>query len=168
MSYTEPPLPEQFVPETRDVAVFIKNRTVDNKNNFIGDFTDVTIVTQDEVERTIQEAGTMVLSSLRWDANGPDGPTIPEDNWPTVQSLIALFTAMIVEVTKFSEQITRNVSPYPYLKEMFDKMLAQKQGELGINVGESGQSIIDIYLMQSKTAWFEFPDNQMVNWDTAF
>lgn len=168
MATTPPPLKPEFTPSTSDVAVFIKNRTVDTNNNFVGDFTDETIVKKTEVEHLIQEAGYMVTSALRWDENGPEGPTIPEDNWPTVQTLIALFAACLVEVTKFSEQISRNVSPYQYLKEMFDGMLSQKQGELGITTGKTGMSIIDLYVSQSKTAWYEFPDDPMVNWKTAF
>jgi hypothetical protein len=164
---TDPTLLPQFTPSTSDVAVFIKNRTVDNNNNYIGDFTEETIVKASEVNHIIQEAGSMVLSALHWDPTAPD-PTIPEDNWPTVQTLIALMTACFVEATKFSEQITRNVSPYPYLKTMFDDMLKAKQGELGITTGQTGMSLIDLYVAQSKTAWYDFPDDEMVNWKTAF
>jgi hypothetical protein len=60
------------------------------------------------------------------------------------------------------------VSPYPYLKTMFDDMLKAKQGELGITTGQTGMSLIDLYVAQSKTAWYDFPDNEMVNWDTHF
>ena len=158
---------DKFRPTTSDVAVFIKNRTVDDHNNFIGDFTDATIVKDTEVERLISEAGTMVLSSLHWDPLA-DPPSIPEDNVPTVQTLIALMTACFVEATKFSEQISHNVSPYPYLKTMFDDMLAAKQGELGLTTGQTGMSIVDLYLMQYKGAVWTFPDDPMVNWKTAF
>lgn len=158
---------DQFRPTTRDVAVFIKNRTVDTLNHFKGDFDETTIVKASEVEDIIDGAGPLVLSALRWDPDALE-PTIPEDNWPAVQTLIALMVACFVEATKFSEQITRNVSPYPYLKEMFDGMLAQKQGELGITAGKSGMSMVDLYLSQSKTAFYQFPDDEMVNWKTAF
>lgn len=164
---TDPTLLPQFTPSTSDVAVFIKNRTVDTNNNYIGDFTAETIVKADEVNHIIQEAGTLVLSALHWDPTAAE-PTIPEDNWPTVQTLIALMAACFVEATKFSEQITRNVSPYPYLKTMFDDMLKAKQGELGITTGQTGMSLVDLYLMQSKTAYYDFPDDEMVGWKTAF
>jgi hypothetical protein len=103
MAIEEPTYDPKFRPTTSDVAVFIKNRTVDNNNNFIGDFTDTTIVTAAEVEHIITQAGSLVLSALRWDPTAPE-PTIPEDNVPT----------------------------------------------------------------QSKTAQFTFPDDPMVNWQTAF
>lgn len=162
-----PPFEEQFRPDTRDVAVFIKNRTVDTMNNFKGDFDETTIVKASEVEDIIDQAGPLVLSALRWNPLAEE-PTIPEDNWPAVQTLIALMVACFVEATKFSEQITRNVSPYPYLKEMFDGMLSQKQGELGITAGATGMSMVDLYLAQSKSSYYTFPDDEMVNWKTAF
>lgn len=169
MAIPDPPTyDEKFRPQTRDVATFIKNRTVDYNNNFHPDFLDAgAAVVKADVEGAIDQAGTMVLSALKWDPLAVP-PSIPDDNVPTVQSLIALFAAMIIEVTKFSEQITRNVSPYPYLKEMFDSMLAAKQNELGIVSGETGMSMVDLYLQQSKSAFYEFPDNPMVNWDTHF
>lgn len=167
MAIEEPTYDAKFRPTTSDVAIFIKNRTVDSNNNFIGDFTDQTIVTDEEVEHLLDLAGPLVLSALRWDPTAPE-PTIPEENVPTVITLIALLTAIFVELTKYSEQITRNVSPYPYLQTLFDGMLAQKQGELGITTGQTGMSIVDVYISQSKTAFFTFPEDEMVNWGTLF
>jgi hypothetical protein len=158
---------DKFRPTTREVASYIKNRTVDDHNNFIGDFTNKTIVTAAEAEDIISLAGPMVLAALQWDPTAAV-PTIPDYDIPNVQSLVALFSAILVELTKFSEQISRNVSPYPYLKELFDKMLGEKQGELGISTGETGMSMVDLYMAQSKTAFFDFPTDPMVNWNTAF
>jgi hypothetical protein len=163
-------LDPRFKPTTKDVAVFIKNRTVDENNNFVGDFTPTTVVTDAEVDEIIDQSGSMVLSALRWD---PLLSTIPDDNFPTVQTLIALLSAIFVELTKFSEQIARQVSPYPYLKELFDNMLSQKQGELGITPpstgpGGSGLSLVDLIAKQSGISQFAFPDDPMVNWGTAF
>jgi hypothetical protein len=161
-------LETQFTPTTAEVAVFIKNRTVDDTNHFLGDFGPTTIVTAEEVELLIEQTGGLVLSALRWDPLLTP-PTIPEDNWPAVKTLVALFVAIAVEVTKFSEQIARQVSPYPYLKEMFDGMLAQKQGELGIQpprTGSSSLSLTDLIASQYGKAIYAFPDDPMVNWTT--
>lgn len=158
---------DQFRPETTDVAVFIKNRTVDQNNNYVGDFNASTVVTGDEVDELIDQVGSLVLSALRWDPLAAE-PTIPEDNWPAVQTLIALLAACAVEVTKFSEQVARQVSPYPYLKEMFDGMLLQKQGELGIMPPDAqGVNLYDLIARQSGKAQFAFPDDPMVGWRTA-
>jgi hypothetical protein len=163
-------IPPDYRPTTADVAAYIKNRTVDDNNNFFGDFTNTTVVTQSEVDRIINQAGEMVLSALRYDSTIV--PPFPPDNVPTVKALIALFSACFVEVTKFSEQVARQVSPYPYLKDMFDGMLAQKQADLGIvNVGGSGGgglSLTDLIAGQYGRAIYQFPDEPMVNWDSAF
>lgn len=163
------PLYEPFTPTTAEVAVFIKNRTVDENNNFVGDFTADTIVTATEVASIIQQAGEMVTAALRWEVGPP--ATIPSDNFPAVKALIALFSAIFVEVTKFSEQIARQVSPYPYLKSSFDSMLAQKQADLGIipptTGGGSGQlSLVDLIASEYGRAIYAFPDDPMVNWQT--
>jgi hypothetical protein len=124
-------------------------------------------VTDTEVELLIEQTGTLVLAALRWDPLLDPLP-IPEDNWPAVKTLVALFAAIAVEVTKFSEQIARQVSPYPYLKQMFDDMLSQKQGELGIQPPKTGGSLslTDLIASQYGKAIYNFPDDPMVNWMT--
>lgn len=160
---------DKFRPTTADVAVFIKNRTVDDNNNFLGDFTNETIVTQSEVDRIMNQAGEMVLTALRYDTT-LEVSSIPDDNVATVKGLIALFTAIFVEVTKFSEQIARQVSPYPYLKDQFDKMLAEMQAELGImppqGGGGGGLSMVDLIANQYGRAIYKFPDDPMISWKT--
>jgi hypothetical protein len=159
------PLPDGFRPTTREVAVFIKNRTVDQYNNYVGDFTGDTVVTDETVDDLIDSAGSLVLSALHWD---PDAPNVVGYNVDAARGLIALLTAIFVELTKFSEQIARGVSPYTYLKEMFDGQLAQKQGELGITSStDSGLGLWDLVAKQSNKAKFQFPDDPMVNWRTA-
>jgi hypothetical protein len=78
----------------------------------------------------------------------------------------------VVEVTKFSEQIARQVSPYPYLKNMFDGMLSQKQAELGIQppagTGGGGLTLVDLIASQFGRALYSFPDDPMVGWKTQF
>src|SRR5262245_33544834 len=127
----------RFRPTTAEVAKYVKNRTVDANNNFVGDFNAMTIVTGVEVEGIIDQAGERALAAVRWDPLWTPQP-IPDDNIPAVKALIALLSAIFVEVTKFSEQIARQVSPYPYLKDLFDKMLAEKQAELGITPPVTG------------------------------
>lgn len=164
-------IPPDCRPTTADVAAYIKNRTVDDNNNFLGDFTSTTVVTQSEVDRIINQAGEMVLSAVRYN---PTVPTpFPAYIVPAIKSLIALFSACVVEVTKFSEQIARQVSPYPYLKEMFDGMLAQTQADLGImppagSGGGGGLSLTDLIASEYGLAIYSFPLEPTVNWDTAF
>lgn len=161
-----PTLDPRFAPTTAQVASYIKNRTVDKNNNYVGDFTDETVVTNEEVIRLIDLAGPMVLSALRWIED--PAPSIPADNWPTVTSLIALLAASLVELTKFSEQVARQVSPYPQLNELFNTMVKQKQSELGIvdTSGGDHTTIPDLIALQSGTPVYDFPEPDNVNWDS--
>jgi hypothetical protein len=75
----------QFRPTTEEVAAFIKNRTDDGNNNFLGDFDYDTVVTADEVNLLIDQTGELVLAALRWDPL-LQAVSIPESNWPAVKS----------------------------------------------------------------------------------
>lgn len=152
--------------------MFIKNRTVDADNNFVGDFNATTVVTDTEVNHLIDQSGELVLAALRWDPTLTPSP-IPDDNVPAAKTLIALFTACFVEVSKFSEQIARQVSPYPFLRDLFDSMLSEKQAELGImppagSSGSGGLSLVDLIAGEFGRAIYAFPDDPMVNWQTPF
>jgi len=164
-----PPPADPFRPETREVAIFILNRTV-FQNEYLGDFTSGTACPKDVVEDLIDQAEQFVLTALQYNPDA-DPPSIPEYNVPDVRSLIALLAAILVELTKFSEQIARQVSPYPYLKEVFDGMLAQKQNELGImppSDGSSALTLVDLIAREFGQAIYAFPDDEMVNWETVF
>jgi hypothetical protein len=156
---------DQFTPSTIDVAGYIKNRTVDGNNHYLGDFTSETVVTDTEVQGLIALAEPLVLSALQWN---PLVPNIVGFNVDATKALIALLTAIFVEITKFSEQIARGVSPYTPLNEMYTALLAAKQAELGIqSATESGLSLWDLVARQSGVAQYDFPDDPMVNWNTA-
>lgn len=162
---TVPPT-DQFTPTTKEVAGYIKNRTVDGNNHYIGDFTVNTTVTADEVDALILLAEPMVLSALQWD---PATPTIVGYNVDAARALVALLAAIFVELTKYSEQIARGVSPYEPLKQLFDDLLAQKQAELGVApTTTTGTNVWDLVARQSGIAIYEFPDDLMVNWNTQF
>lgn len=158
--------PDQFTPTTKEVAGYIKNRTVDGNNKYLGDFTVDTVVTDTEVLDLIAMAEPMVLAALQWN---PVVPNIVGMNVDAARALVAMLAAIFVELTKFSEQIARGVSPYTPMKELFDDLLDQKQAELGISSREQGRiGVWDLVANQAGIAYFEFPDDPMVSWSTAF
>lgn len=165
-------------PTTNEVAAFIKNRTVDKYNNYRGDFGDDTIVTRQEVTELIDQVEEWVLRRLHMPPN-PDasGVVIPvvdplaDSTKAAIRSLIALGSAAMVELTKFSEQIARGVSPYPYLKEWFDdQMVVLYEDVTGKTADPTTGStgLWDLVAEQSGTSLFSFPDDPMVNWKTPF
>jgi hypothetical protein len=163
-----------FRPSTRDVAAYIKNRTVDRNNNFLGDFNNLgvasggTAVTADEVEDLIQKAEHRVLSLLDVDPNVP----IPTESQAAVTDMMALYAAILVEVTKYSEQISRQTSPYPQLKELWDDMWPSVKEDVtgqgtvvGGNIG-----LWDIVATGSRVAQGTFPESDVdkVSYRTFF
>lgn len=160
-----------YRPSTRDVALHIKNRTVDNLNNYLGDFTDDTAVTAEEVGDLILKAEELTLRALDQD---PD-VAIPDESVTAVRGLIALLAACLVELTKFSEQVARGVSPYPQLKELWDEQLTIVQEDLGVpQTGGgrlSGTSMTAWYLIkdgQFGEPQYDFPTEPTVGWSTKF
>lgn len=156
-------------PSTKDVAVHIKNRTVDAGNNFLGDFTATTPVTDAEVDELIVKAENRVLRRIDKDPNIP----IPTESQQAVKDLIALYAAMLVELTKYSEQVARGTSPYPQLKELFDETLQEvREDILGVAAAATvtGSTVLPWYAGGSGTAHYSFPDDVggMIRWDTRF
>lgn len=132
LAFTDPGAGQEFTlplwystssarPNTRDVAAYIKNRTVDSNNNFVGDFTDNTAVTKDEVEELIIKGEDRILRRLDLDPNEP----LPTESLPAIRDMISLYAAMLTELTKYSEQVAVGRSPYPHLKQLFDDQLPE-------------------------------------------
>jgi hypothetical protein len=48
---------------------------------------------------------------------------LPPETWPAVASVIALRTAMLIELSYYPEQVASNRSQYNELKELFDDAL---------------------------------------------
>ena len=157
-----------FRPSTRQVAIHIKNRTVDENNNYIGDFTATTAVTKDEVEELIVKAEQRVLRKLDTDPNVP----IPSESHQGVSELVALYAAMLVELTKFGEQIQANRSPYIHLRDLFNEqfpeVVTDVTGESPPVSGSGSLSVWDLVATQDNTPQWGFPDPETVNWDSKF
>lgn len=151
-----------YRPSTKAVAVHIKNRTVDAHNKYIGDFTSETEVTASEVEELISKAENRVLRRLDLDPNVP----IPTESQEAITDLVALFAAMLVELTKYSEQVATKVSPYAELKALFDEQLIEIREDVTgiVDGGGTGGGVTG-----SGMAHFSFPDDiNQVSWTTQF
>jgi hypothetical protein len=111
---------EAWVPTLRDVAVHIRNRTVERSTNkFAGTFTDKTRPTDEEA----WEAITIALDDIESDTGRLDRAGIGPVSWKAVRTLAALRAAMIIERSYFSEQIGSNKSPYPGLERDWERRL---------------------------------------------
>jgi hypothetical protein len=111
---------EVWVPSLREVAVHIRNRTIERATNkFIGTFTDKTRPTEEEAWESI----TLALNDIEADTGRLDRTGISVVSWRAVRALAALRAAMIIERSYFSEQIGSNKSPYPGLERDWERRL---------------------------------------------
>lgn len=160
---------ESYRPSLRDVGTYILNRTADSNNNYLGTFTDDTTPTADEVEAIIFKSEQRILQKLDVDPNEP----IPTESQRAVADAVALHSAMLVELTKFSEQIQTNRSPYQYLKTLWDELwpdlVKDVRGETpGTGTGGGSLSVWDLVASQFGEPSYAFPTLDLVNWDTHF
>lgn len=106
---------EEYTPTVEDIGELLRARTKDANGNEVGTFTEDTRPTDDAVEAIIEQAVSAVAAS----ANG-DVPTRLE---PLAQHCAALRAAMIVELTYWPEQTTREVSAYAQYQALYDSSI---------------------------------------------
>lgn len=103
-----------FLPTADDVAVLERARTRTDAGE-LGEFTSQTRPTLAQVNGTIKQAGEHVAAIL--------GPTVPVAAAGMARGLVSLFSAMLIELTYFPEQVNTNRSPYAQWRELFDLQL---------------------------------------------
>lgn len=109
------PAPSDVLCDVADVAALLRARTKDDSGNELGDFTADTRPTDVEVEELIEQAADMVLAV----ANGD----VPSRLYGFGRHVVALRTAMMVELTYWPEQVQRENSPYQHIRGMFEDAL---------------------------------------------
>jgi hypothetical protein len=93
-----------WVPSLEQIGALLRTRTKDTAGNELGTFTTDTRPTAQDVQELIQQAvDTFVLRA---------GTEIPPELYQEAQRLIAIRTAMLVEISYFPEQIDTGRSPY--------------------------------------------------------
>lgn len=112
---TPEPFPSDLLCDVEDVASLLRARTKDDSGNELGDFTADTRPTDTEVEVLIEQAAEMVLAV----ANGD----VPTRLYSFGRHVVALRTAMMVELTYWPEQVQRENSPYQHIRGMFEDAL---------------------------------------------
>jgi len=105
-----------WLPVTADVGAILRARTVDANGNELGDFTSATRPTATEVTNLILQASRDVEAQL---GTLPSSTQVQDMG----KHLIALKTAMLVEISYFPEQVGTGRSPYEQLRQMFEDEL---------------------------------------------
>jgi len=127
-------------PTTAEVAAWVPTRTtvLGNRQN---DFTADTEPTGDQVDILAAAAASHVDSQI-----GDITECSEYQNLGEPTAVAALYTAMLVELTYFPEQVGTNRSPYAQLKELWDERLEQLReaieeicGDVPGDTGEEGE-----------------------------
>lgn len=101
-----------WTPNTADVAAKVPTRLSDAGGNLKDDFDEETTPTQLQVSRLIEASVRELSRSI------PDN--LPDDeDIDSAKELVALRTAMWVEVTYFPRQVGVGESPYREFKDLF-------------------------------------------------
>lgn len=124
-SATEPvqnilPVEAEYYPTLAQVARHLASRTRDQYGAIRGTFDDKTSPKGGLVSSLIPEAAEKVADVV--------GDVVPDEFLDDARNLVALRTAMQVELDFFPDQINTNRSPYQQLSDLFDKesaLLAQ-------------------------------------------
>jgi hypothetical protein len=137
VTYDEPePAPTFLECSVEDVASLLRARTKDDSGNEVGNFNADTRPTDSEVEDLIAQAAAMVAAV----ANGD----VPSRLVPFGQNVVALRTAMMVELTYWPEQVQRENSPYQHLREMFVDALEAFKVALADSGGVRGYGPVSV------------------------
>lgn len=136
-----------YTPALEDVGVVTLSRTKDQYGNVVGTFDDTTTPTGDQVDELIAKATSRVSMKI--------GTDIPPVTWDDAKTLVAIRTAMFIEVTFFPEQISDNRSPYNILKEQYASELCDIQ--LAITAAEATESGNDLGSQPFTKASWSFP-----------
>lgn len=137
VTYSVPdPAPSFLECPVEDVASLLRARTKDDSGNEVGDFNADTRPTSSEVEDLIAQSAAMVAAV----ANGD----VPSRLVPFAQHVVALRTAMMVELTYWPEQVQRENSPFEHLREMFVDALEAFKLALGDSGGVRGYGPVSV------------------------
>lgn len=137
VTYDEPdPLSPVLECSVQDVASLLRARTKDDSGNEVGDFNADTRPTETEVEDLIAQSAAMVNAV----ANGD----VPSRLLAFGQHVVALRTAMMVELTYWPEQVQRENSPFGHIREMFIDALEAFKVALGDSGGVRGYGPVSV------------------------
>lgn len=147
---------ETWWPSTADVAALITARTIGASGEEIGDFTDETRPRADQVDAIIEQSAS-IASAVTGGLDLPVG--VAQD---AMRSLIALRSAMSVELSYFPEQVGTDSSPFDKLRDMyrdeFDRVTAAVDRAIADASGDGGDVAAGMarYLFPGVTSTWDY------------
>lgn len=154
-----------FRPATAEVAKLIPTRTRGDTMVDQDDFSANSRPTKEQVEGLTVDAEAEVNNRL----SSYDG-LIPTKHHRKISYAMTLYSAMLVELTRFPEQIGTQRSAYSHLKELYDESMTQLEQALGIipeGAVDGGTGTVVSGYGEPK---YSFPEDRggLVGWNTKF
>ena len=140
----------EFTPKNEEVAELLRARTRDSKGHELGVFTEDTRPTARQVERLINKAAGDISTMV--------GDDIPDVLTQEVRGVVAIYTAMLVELSYFPEQTDSDRSAYRQYKEIYDEKIGtEKEPGTIIRAVQDAQldNSVDVEGARSPAANFE-------------
>lgn len=109
------PDPIAYMPSLAEVGEASLGRTRDKLGNALGTFNANTQPTDIQVIRLIKSASDDVRKHI--------GTTIPDDLIDDARRVVAIRTAMLIELTSYGSEVATDRSPYNELKTLYKELL---------------------------------------------
>ena len=109
----------QWAPSVQDVANILRARTVNKNGAELGKFDSTTRPTDAEVSGLIEQAYNDVVDAIGQITD------VPANLVNSATSIVALGTAMMVEISYFPEQVGSGRSPYAQLAAQYKDKLSR-------------------------------------------
>jgi hypothetical protein len=148
--------PEPWLPSVEDVAMWVRARTKTDTGTEAGTFTPDTRPTNLDVERLILLMAASLPSCV--------GPWLPESLYNKSRFVLALKTAMAVEITFFPEQLDPKQSAYEYLSLWLDREQAGLCTLAEDYIPDDGS----VPIATGDLPRFQFGDGTYFVWDEVF
>lgn len=110
-----PPDPVAYMPSLAEVGEIALGRTRDNLGNALGTFNANTQPTDTQVLRLIKSAADDVRKHI--------GTMIPDDLIDDARRVVAVRTAMLIELTSYGSEVATDRSPYSELRTLYKELL---------------------------------------------
>lgn len=113
-----------FTPTAADIGAILRARTKDSSGAEIGTFNASTRPTGTQVESLIADAVREVESAMGTDSPCEDGSDIQTSIYGKAKAAAKIYTAMLVELSHFPEQVESGRSPYDQLEKLWNSRVA--------------------------------------------
>lgn len=139
--------PDPRLPELEDVGALLRARTQDSHDDEIGTFNDETRPTDEEAQRIIEQAGSIVYSRIGSVEEEVLTCSGAEDIRTQAKYMVSLLAAMLIELSYFPEQVKSDRSAYEHYRELWNEQMTSltdaaaecRSGEITPDVpGEGG------------------------------